>query len=209
MRKWIWAGAVLPLVALGTTPAQADPRPSQPAHSGWMFRGAIGAGYDSTRGEFTPFDFAGPAMSSQLALGGYVVPNFALHATLWNGLAFNPSGTRADGSSVPRSQFTMSSTGIGVGATYVVAANDVFASVSFGISTLNLEATTATFAIYANAATGFAVNATVGKLFALSPEWSVGAAGQFFFHTNSEEGASYTESFTSLGGGVVGMLAYH
>ncbi len=126
-------------VLFGASVSATPVRP--PAHQGWMLRAAIGAGYDDTA--FSPVDVSlnGASMSSHLAIGGYVIPNLALHATLWNGLVFSPhasGGTFFSGGI----DFHMSCTGFGAGITYVLPSIDVFASVSGGVATISAEATT-------------------------------------------------------------------
>lgn len=198
--------AALAALLFGASASAAPPGVT--LHEGWLFRVGLGVGYNDTAFEPSGLSMHGVSMASNLVLGGYVIPNLALHATLWNGIVFSPSvsGGSVDTGGV---DITLSSTGIGAGATYVLPSIDLFASVSFGASTLTGEAVSGPYAIYVtNFSTGFGFNAIVGKTFRTDGDWSFGVAAQFMAHTNGLEGRS-TESLTTLGGGLLGMLQYH
>jgi hypothetical protein len=194
---------------LAAAPALADPPPSETAHAGLMIRAAVGFGYDAVRGDDSALELSGGSFGSNLAVGWYLVPNLALHATVWSGLAFNPTGTSPAGrASVSRGN-TPSVTGRGLGITWVYAPLDAFVSASVGLSTIDLQTTVSDVVVVARADLGVGVDLVVGKQFAVSSGWRFGVGLQGFYHRNNVLSRGAREDVTSGGVTLLGTLTYH
>ncbi|MDB4928943.1 MAG: hypothetical protein JWM10_1427 [Myxococcaceae bacterium] len=193
---------------LAAAPAAADPPPDT-AHAGLMIRAALGFGYDAVRGDDSPLQLSGGAFGTHLAVGWYLVPNLALHGTIWNGLTFNPTGTSPAGrASVSRGN-TPAVTGRGVGVTWVFAPLGAFVSASVGFSTIDLQTTVSDVVVIARADLGVGVDVMVGKQFEVSSGWRFGVGAQGFYHRNNVLSRGEREDVTSGGVTLLGTLTYH
>lgn len=196
------------LCALRPGAARADPTP-EGAHAGLMIRAAVGLGYVAARGDDSPLEISGVAFSSHLAVGWYVVPDLAVHATSWSGAAFNPSGTSAAGAPTVSRGNTPSASGRGLGITWVFGATDAFASLSAGVATLSLETAASDVAIPARADPGFGLDVMVGRQFAASSGWRFGLGAQGFFQRNGVTSRRARETVAVGGVALLGTLTYH
>lgn|GEM_PF-4373345 len=208
-RRRLLALALAAPCALAAGPARADPPPGERDHAGLMLRAAIGVGYQAVRGDDSPLQLSGVGFAAHLAAGWYVVPNLAVHATLWSGAAFNPSGTSPFGSVTAARDNTPWSVGRGLGLTWVCAPVHAFVSVSVGVSGLDLQTTTADIVVVARAAPGVALNVMVGKQFEMTSGWRFGVGAQGFFHRSEVTTRGAVEDVSSGGGALVGTLTYH
>ena len=199
--------ALLALAALlAAPPASADP-PSP--HAGLMIRAAVGVGYDAVRGDDSALALAGVALGSHLAVGWYLVPGLALHATIWSGAAFNPTGTSPAGAASVSRDNTPSATGRGLGVTWVYAPLDAWASASVGLSAIDLQTTVADVVVVARPELGVGFEVMVGKQFEVAAGWRFGVGAQGFVHRNPVVTGGVREAVTSGGAALLGTLTYH
>lgn len=171
-----------------------------------MARLALGAGYLSSNESIPLGDLtiSGLALNSNLALGGYIAPNLALHFTFWNGIAIDPNVTLGSSTGVAYNASLVASA-FGVGATYFFVPVDFYVSASLGVSVLAVERTTRTTIITARTGLGWALNLALGKQFMVTPNVGLGIGGQLSFQSNPDD--SYT--IRTLQVGVLGVFTYH
>lgn len=203
------AALALLLLTLHTRSAHADP-PRDAAHEGLMIRGALGFGYLALRGDGTPLQASGGSFVTHVAVGWYVVPNLALHATVWNHLAFNPTGTSVMGAATESRRNTPSVGGLGLGLTWVFAPVQVFVSASAGLSSLSMENTASDIVVVSRADTGYAFDVMVGKQFGSGTSgWRFGVALEGSLHRNGVTARGTFDDATTGAVGVAVTLTYH
>lgn len=188
--------AIATVAALfATSEAQAQ----EAAHTGFMARVGIGVDYlagSESLGSVS-VSASGFGATLHLALGGYVIPNLAVHATLWGGTAINPSLSVTSGTSTTSGSSTdasLTASAFGVGATYVITPIELFLSGSVGASIVRFSSTRGSVSATAETDLGFALNVAAGKQWLVTPNWGVGVMGQLAWQTNpdsSSAGTSY------------------
>ena len=182
---------VLAFLALGI-PAVAGAREPR-AHDGFFLRLSGGAGHASTKleegsvppfgpGTTTKIELSGTTGDVNLAIGGVVAPNLALHATLW-GWSINDPESKLSISGAGDSTVTTNSTlamgALGAGLTYYVMPINIYLSASFGMGSLSINAD-------GNDGTsnaGFAMDLTLGKEWWVGESWGLGLSGGFNYLT--------------------------
>lgn len=200
--------AVVSLVVLHARAAWADP-PDARVHEGLMLRAAVGLGYLALRGDDSPLEASGVALASHVAAGWYVVPNLAVHATLWSHSAFNPTGTSATGVATRARLLTPSCVSQGLGFTWAFAPGRAFVSASAGVATLSMEATASDVAVVSRADLGYAFEVMLGRQFGGAGGWRFGVAALGSFARNGVTSRGVSDVATSGAGSVVATLTYH
>lgn len=207
--------SVLAAVAATTMLWPAAARANSLDHRGFMARLGLGFGYtvtSETSGS-TTVSASGGAGSVNLALGGYVVPNLALHATIWGGTVFNPSvSVSGSGGTVTgtATDASLLASAFGVGVTYFLSPADVYFSASLGAGDLRFERSRGGLTYTAKTGLGLALNLGVGKQWALGPEWGIGVSGQLGWQSNPDNTTSTTDnSLSTLQLGVLFSITYH
>ena len=204
--------AIVPMLAIamvaGTFVASAASAGVAKTHDGLFVRVALGAGSGSAK--ISPpggsLEFSGTAGDVNLAIGGSVNENLAVHATLWGWSVSDPtvdltitglgtgSGT-ANGSTV-----TMGA--IGVGATYFFMPVNAYVSGSLGLGSLTLSDDS--LGLDANSGTGFAMDLTVGKEWWAGQNFGIGLSGDvtYFSAKDSADLLDTTENWSGPGFGL-------
>jgi hypothetical protein len=171
------------ILALAAGQALATPR----AHDGGIFlRLSGGGGYARSKIEegSMSVQFSGTSGDINLAIGGMIKPNLALHGTLIGWVTTGPdikvcSGTCVTGSD---EDLDFGLTGYGGGITYFFMPSNVYVSASICAAQLTLT--------YNNVSTdtdwGPAIDITAGKEWWVSDSWGLGAAGSFGYHSVSD-----------------------
>lgn len=198
---------VVSVLALRARVARADP-PRDDAHAGLMLRAAVGVSYLALRGDGTPLEASGGAFASDVAAGWYVVPNLAVHVTLWSHSAFNPTGTSTTGLATQARLSTPSGTAYGLGLTWVFAPR-TYLSASAGVSTLSMEASASDLVVVSRGDLGYAFDVTVGRQLGGSGGWRFGVAVVGSFARNGVTSRGVSDVATTGAGGVVATLTYH
>ncbi len=196
------------LLMLRSIDAHADP-PRDAAREGLMLRVALGLGYLALRGDDTPLQASGGSFVTHIAAGWYVVPNVAVHATLWSHSAFNPTGTSAMGFATEARQNTPSISGRGLGVTWVFAPVQVFVSASAGLSSVSMENTASDIVVVSRADLGYAFDVLVGKQFGGASGWRFGVALEASLHRNGVTTRGVFDDVTNGAVGLSATLTYH
>ena len=148
-------------------------------HDGFFLRMTTGFGYAETSAEFFGIKdkYKGGSGAANLAIGGIVASNLALHGTFFGWFAQNPDLTLGPLAGEYDGDMTMS--GVGAGVTYYLMPSNVYFSATLGTSQLEFNdsgggATTTDW--------GFAFDFNLGKEWWVSNNWALGLAGDVGFH---------------------------
>jgi hypothetical protein len=188
MTKWNrrLAGALaLAVVSSLATMTAAPANATEPqAHDGFFLRASAGisAGNAKLESGGVKFELKDPALDVNIAVGYVVLPNLAVHGTLWGWGLNDPDVdvTGIIGGSVPNHGiFEM--TAFGAGATYYVMPLNAYISSSIGMGAFS-----GTDQLDGQSTRGFAVDITAGKEWWVNPEWGAGAA-ICYTHTSADD----------------------
>jgi hypothetical protein len=176
------AAALLLLAGAGNV-AAGEPR----THDGFFLR--LSAGVAAARAEISDatgrLEVSGSAGDLNLAVGGMVGPNFALHGTLWGWSASDPDGELTIGgvgSSSGQFNGTLTLGAIGVGGTYYFMPSNFYLSYSVGMASLNGDGE-----LEGKTKPGFAFDATLGKEWWVGDEWGLGLAGDVTYFSSRDD----------------------
>jgi hypothetical protein len=192
------------LLALGALtiagPANAGGNPRE--HDGFFMRLSVGGGSGNANIEEAgnKAEFKGGAGDMNLAFGGMVSKNLALHGTMWGWGVQDPD---ADitlvgfGSGSGTLNGFLAASCIGPGLTYYLMPANVYFSGSVGIGSLS-----GSDELEGNSDTGFALDLTVGKEWWVGDAWGLGFAGDFTYLSAKDKdlvGSSENWSVTGFG----------
>lgn len=187
MKAGRWAG-LLVLVATVLLPRVAAAEPQ--THDGFFLRLSGGFGYLSVKEDtdLGNFEITGTGAALDIAIGGRIADNLALHGTLFGGSAVDPT-FKVDGDKIgTANDTTMDASAIGVGLTYYVEPANVYLSGSLGAAHVTLESGNEKV----DSETGWAIDAIVGKEWWVGSEWGLGVAAQFNHLSVPDKGADTT-----------------
>jgi len=184
----------------GAAAAHAGGEPR--THDGFFLRLSAGGGHASSTlsPEGGEIELSGPAGDINIAVGGVVAPNLAIHGTLWGWSVSDPDADITvsgfgSGSGSLSGTFTMSAIGVGV-TSYIMPAN-LYVSGSVGVARLNLDLDGLGDG---NSDTGFALDVTLGKEWWVGNNWGLGVAGDFTYHSIPDPDVS--ENWSGPGFGI-------
>jgi hypothetical protein len=162
--------------------------------NGFFLRLSAGAGAAQTEVEEIEgvLKMSGAATDMNLAIGGIVTPNLAIHATLFGWLVDKPD-IEFFGLSVS-SNDDLSLSAFGAGLTYYFMPINIYLSGSVGAGSLSLETSLGT----GETDTGVTLDVTLGKEWWVGNRWGIGAAAAFGYHHIPEANAGYDWTGTSL-----------
>ena len=129
-------------------------------HNGSFLRLALGGG--GIRSSASHKSTSAPGSVIDLAFGGIVAGNLAIHGSIFGRVQSASSG----------SDTRFSATGIGAGATYYFMPVNIYLSGAVGSGTMTGGGVSRT---------GVATNWLLGKEWWVSKEWGIGVAGQFMY----------------------------
>lgn len=141
---------------------------------GFFLRLSGGVGGAQTTLEDNLSSFSGMSSTTNMAIGGGIFKNFALHATLFGFLIPDPE-MEVLGIPVATNQDIMLSA-VGVGVTYYIMPINIYLSPSIGIGGLSDESGDGTDL-------GLALDLTLGKEWWVGGSWGLGVSGAFGFHS--------------------------
>jgi hypothetical protein len=144
---------------------------------GFFLRLSGGLGLAQTTLEGNLMSFSGFTSSTNMAIGGGLFNNFALHATLFGFLIPDPDFEVLGIPGTTTVDIMLS--GVGVGVTYYLMPVNIYLSPSIGIGALSNEEGGGTDI-------GFALDVTLGKEWWVGGSWGLGVAGAFGFHSVPE-----------------------
>lgn len=180
--------SVVVLLTFGPGPALA--KGERRTHDGFFMRLSAGLGTANPQVHGSPYyvyDVLGDGTGDMnIAVGGIVAPNLAVHGTLW-GWAFRDvkAGiTRRDSLGTIPLEGTLYLTAFGAGMTYYFAPANAYVSASVGSGSL-----TGTNELAGTTEHGLALEVTLGKEWWVSDTWGLGLNGGFSWF-NCREGES-------------------
>jgi hypothetical protein len=186
---------VVVMLLSAAAPAWGGPRDHR---DGFFLRLSGGLGHaesslDDVPGSIDQIDVSGTSGDLNIAIGGVVSRNLALHGTLW-GWSVGGSDVEVDGVDIWNdATFTLSAVGIGV--TYYFMPINIYISPSLGLGVVNLDVPGPDY----ESDTGLAFDFTLGKEWWVSRGWGLGIAGGLGFHSIDAENSNDEWSGTSFG----------
>ncbi|MCC6623785.1 MAG: hypothetical protein IT385_21175 [Deltaproteobacteria bacterium] len=183
----------LSLVLVTSSTAEAR-RGGGAAHEpGFFMRLAGGFGFgNASVDDSSETTFSGLGGQVDLAFGGTITRNLALHVDLFGASIFEPS-VEIDGRDQGDAENTTTSLGaLGIGLTgYIMPANlYVSGAVGVGVGTIRTRVESGPFRLDIEEDTdpGLAVQVMVGTEWLISKRWGIGLAGQFIFASLDTDG---------------------
>jgi hypothetical protein len=165
----------LVILAISAIEVLAGPRDHR---GGFFLRLSAGAGGAETTFGDNLMKFSGVSSSTNFAIGGVVLPNMALHATLFGWLLSEPD-MEILGIPVTTNESVLLS-GLGIGVTYYIMPVNIYLSPSIGLGTLSEESDGSTDM-------GLILDMTLGKEWWVGGSWGLGVAGGFGYHSVPEK----------------------
>ena len=183
------------LCSIAGVPARAG---EARTHDGFFLRLSAGGGGASSKIEdpSASVDFSGTSGEMNIAVGGMVQPNLAIHGTIWGWSVSDPDAdvTIAGLGSVSGTlNGTATMSGFGPGVTYYFMPINMYASASVGIGKLKLDGD-----VTGETNTGFAMDLTLGKEWWVGQNWGLGLAGGFSYHSLPDKDVSESWSGSSF-----------
>jgi hypothetical protein len=165
-------------------------------HDGGFFLRLSGGGGTATT-TFDVFgadlDISGATGDVNLAIGGMVTRNLALHATLFGWLASDPDISFLGSTETLAADVSIN--GFGAGLTYYFMPVNIYISGSVGAASMTVESEQTS----GETDLGPAIDLTVGKEWWVSDSWGIGVAGAFGYHSVPEKGITGDWTGTSFG----------
>jgi len=179
----VLALALLPLLATGAM-AGGNPR----THDRFFLRMAVGGGWFSNKlnGVVADAEFSGFAGDADIAVGGMVAPNLALHGTFFGWAASNPDLKLTPGGSGPANG-TATLDAFGGGLTYYFMPANAYVSGSLGFGSFGF---TPDNGPSTETGDGLAFELTTGKEWWVGNSWGLGISGAYIFSSVPENGVS-------------------
>lgn len=161
----------LPALALGGQPR---------THDGFFLRLSGGGGYGKTSSSpgGIDVDLSGATGDVNIAIGGIVAPNLALHGTLLSWAASDPDVTVENLAGNINGDLTVS--GLAGGVTYYFMPSNLYVSGSVGVGSVSLDLDAGPSG---ETDAGVIGDVTVGKEWWVGDSWGLGLAAGFGFHS--------------------------
>jgi len=173
--------------------AQSGPRDH---NEGFFLRLSAGGGSAKTSICLLDEDLelSGPSGDVNLAIGGIVSPNLALHGTIWGWSVSDPD-LEWDELGIGFEGTDISLSAIGGGLTYYFMPVNMYLSGSVGIGVLTVDGPGGS----GETDGGLAVDVTLGKEWWVSDRWALGFSGGFGHHSIPEKDVDENWSGNSFG----------
>lgn len=171
--------ALLVVLAVPTLVWAGGPRDHE---KGFLLRMVLGGGGAGSKIESggESLDFSGTGFVFDVAVGGTISPNLAIHGSFFGWSISDPDleakTDSASGTVSTSGNLTMSAFGAGV--TYYFMPVNLYLSGNLGFGTLSGDGD-----IDGETDMGLALNVMVGKEWWLSNRWGLGVAGSFGYHS--------------------------
>jgi len=168
--RTLWTLAALTLIAAAALPtdAAAGPRDHE---DGFFLRLSVGGG--TARTEYTDLsndvEISGPAGDVNIAIGGIIASNLALHGTLFGATMSDPDITWNAAEGQLNGDLTIA--GAGIGLTYYFMPANIYISGSVGSGSMEFDGV-----LDASTDQGPLADITVGKEWWVGEKWALGVA---------------------------------
>jgi hypothetical protein len=168
---------------------------------GFFLRLSAGVGGASTKIEddVDELKLSGEAGDVNIAIGGMVSPNLAVHGTIFGWAITDPDAELNDLEGSLDGDLTLGA--IGVGLTYYLMPANIYFSPSIGFGSLSFDADDFEDV---ESESGIVVDMTIGKEWWVGRNWGLGVAGAVGFHSISDKdidsnwkGANFAVRFTA------------
>ena len=168
---------------------------SRDHRGGFFLRLSTGLGGANTEFSDPSFaaKFSGASSDANIAIGGCIFNNFALHATLFGFMLPEPKYELGGLEGVFNGDVSVFS--LGAGFTYYLMPSNIYLSGSAGVGSLQLEMGGGAI----ESDPGPAFDITLGKEWWVGSSWGLGVAGTFGYHSIKESDSEYGWSGISLG----------
>ena len=186
MRNVITSGVTVALflgAGVGPVLASGEAR----THDGFFLRLSTGLGY--ARAEISDntgqLEVKGGATDVNIAVGGMVGTNLALHGTIWGWSMSDPEGEltfTGGGSGSGTINGTLTLAALGVGGTYYFMPSNFYLSYSLGMGSLNGDGE-----VDGKTKPGIAFDATIGKEWWVGDQWGLGLAGGLAYFNSKDD----------------------
>ena len=149
--------------------------------NGFFLRLALGGGPAKSRIESGPefLEFSGTGLDIEIAVGGIVAPNLAVHGTVFGWLISDPDLKSDYGSVQAKGDLNLSA--LGAGLTYYFMPINIYLSGTVGFGQLSGDGD-----IDGSTDTGLILEAVAGKEWFVSNRWGLGVAVGFTYHSLPE-----------------------
>jgi hypothetical protein len=168
-------------------------------HDGFFLRLSSGIGYASTEIEDATarLEFNGGTGDANIAIGGMVSQNLALHGTLLGWFISDPDveGFDSGGSFAGEIAGDITMSAIGIGVTYYFMPTNLYLSGTLGLGQLEFDLPGVGQADTDN---GLILEGTLGKEWWVSSNWGLGLAGALSLHSFPDDGSDESWSGPSL-----------
>jgi len=145
---------------------------------GFFLRLSAGGGASQTTLGDDAVKLSGTSSNTNFAIGGCILPNLALHATLFGWMILEPE-REILGVPIPYDESILLSA-VGIGVTYYIMPVNIYLSPSIGLGMLSDESGGGTD-------NGIALDMTLGKEWWVGGSWGLGVAGSFGYHSVPEK----------------------
>jgi hypothetical protein len=180
MKIWMRAAIAVPSI-IGALIAGEAMAGEARTHDGFFLRLSGGAGAARSEidvpGEKT--EFSGSTGDVNIAVGGVVARNLALHGTLFGWLVSDPDLEIEGVGSATASDTDLDLSAFGGGLTYYFMPVNIYISGSAGVGELGIDSPVGDF----STDSGFVGEITLGKEWWVGGSWGLGVAGAFGFHS--------------------------
>jgi len=139
-------------------------------------------------------EFSGSGGDLNIAIGGIVAPNLALHGTLYGWSASDPT-LEFNGADVTDISGTLTAAGVGAGLTYWFMPVNMYLSGTVGSGGLELDLNGG---LDGKSDRGLILDLTLGKEWWVGDSWGLGLAGGLIYHSFPDPDISENWSGTSF-----------
>jgi len=179
----LFASALLTTIVAGPAFASGEPR----THDGFFLRlsSGLGAANADISDNTGSLEISGTSGDVNIAVGGMVGTNFALHGTLWGWSMTDPDGNLSivgGGSGSGQLNGTLTMGAIGVGGTYYFMPANFYTSYSVGMGSLNGDGD-----VDGKTKSGLAFDFTVGKEWWVGDAWGLGLNGGVAYFSSKDD----------------------
>lgn len=174
-------------------PVLCNPR----EHDGGFFlrlsAGGGAAGTEKTA-DSLKMKFSGGAADVNLAIGGIISPNLALHGTIYGWVVSDPE-VEVEGTGVGNLPADLSLSAVGAGLTYYFMPANLYLSASAGIGSMTIKLGS----VSVESESGLVLDFTLGKEWWVGDSWGLGIAVGVSHHSIPEKDVDENWSGTSFG----------